>query len=197
MRIVTNRAVDVIRPVVFGFVVSILAASATAREDDVFSVDDPNTEDWSEKRISNLRQYQNPGTAIGVLSISERGIEALIYKDTVHMALEAGVTSISGTAAPGEEGNVVIAGHRDSFFRKLEGIPGGSRIQVVSESGTTEYEVEQVAIVDALDTTPLEPGDSNILTLITCHPFRYQGFAPDRYIVRATLVEDGYTADTN
>ena len=46
------------------------------------------------------------------------------------------------------------------------------------------YRVEQVSIVDALDTSVLSPTDETVLTLITCYPFYYKGYAPDRYIVR-------------
>ena len=47
-----------------------------------------------------------------------------------------------------------------------------------------------VSIVDALDTRPLEPTLADVLTLITCHPFYYQGYAPDRYIVSARLMNN-------
>ena len=52
---------------------------------------------------------------------------------------------------------------------------------------TVVYAVSSIAIVDALDTQALENTDESVITLITCHPFRYRGYAPDRYIVRAQL----------
>jgi hypothetical protein len=38
---------------------------------------------------------------------------------------------------------------------------------------------------DPLHVGMLEPAERRMLTLITCYPFHYVGFAPDRLIVRA------------
>jgi sortase A len=42
--------------------------------------------------------------------------------------------------------------------------------------------------VGADDIAVLHPSESEILTLITCHPFYFVGSAPDRFIVRAERV---------
>ncbi len=105
------------------------------------------------------------------------------------MALETGVIHVSNTPDPGEPGNVAIAGHRDSFFRRLEGVALGTRIELQTGHGNQLFEVSDVSIVDALDVSPLDQTDVDVLTLITCYPFYYQGFAPDRYIVRARRVD--------
>ncbi|MCZ6644250.1 MAG: class D sortase [Gammaproteobacteria bacterium] len=129
------------------------------------------------------------GEPEAVIAIPALDIAVPVYADRVPMALEGGTAWVDGTMAPGTSGNVAIAGHRDSFFRPLEGIPVGTRIQLTTNTGTQEFAVVSVSIVDALDTHPLDQTDSAVLTLITCHPFRYIGFAPDRYIVRAELTE--------
>ena len=49
--------------------------------------------------------------------------------------------------------------------------------------------------MDPLDISVLDSTDESILTLITCYPFYYVGFAPDRYIVRATLVQGDVSDD--
>ena len=99
-----------------------------------------------------------------------------------------------GTAAPGADGNIAIAGHRDSFFRPLEDVPLGTRIYLNAPKFAQAFRVVSVEIVDALDVTPLANADEAILTLITCYPFRYKGYAPDRYIVRAELIEEEASA---
>ena len=41
------------------------------------------------------------------------------------------------------------------------------------------------AVADALDVSVLEEPGGSLLTLITCYPFHYVGYAPDRFIVKA------------
>jgi sortase A len=48
-----------------------------------------------------------------------------------------GAGQVPGTPLPGAEGNVVIAAHRDTFFRKLEGILPGDRIPVATSEAAT------------------------------------------------------------
>jgi len=62
---------------------------------------------------------------------------------------------------------------------------------VQTNAGLQHFEVFDISIVDALEVSVLDPTDTTVLTLITCHPFYYQGYAPDRYIVRAAPVGVG------
>jgi sortase A len=43
--------------------------------------------------------------------------------------------------------------------------------------------------MSADDPAPLRPTDYPALTLVTCYPFYYVGNAPDRFVVRAKLVD--------
>ena len=149
----------------------------------------PDQHDWSDKRIASYKKYGvrvNPGA---VLSIPTLAITAGVYADTIPKSLEAGVSHVSNTSRPGEAGNVAIAGHRDSFFRRLEGVELGTLIELQTGHSNQLFEVSDVSIVDALDVSPLYQTDEDVLTLITCYPFYYKGFAPDRYIVRARRVD--------
>ncbi len=149
----------------------------------------PDQSDWSDKRIASYKKYGASGKPDAVLSIPILSISAGVFSDTIPMALETGVSHVSDTSDPGEPGNVAIAGHRDSFFRRLEGVALGTRIELQTEHSNQLFEVSDVSIVDALDVSPLDQTDVDVLTLITCYPFYYQGFAPDRYIVRARRVD--------
>jgi sortase A len=155
----------------------------------------PDQSDWSSKRVAAYtRSLQLQLDApMAVVSIPTIDIAVRVYADDVPMALESGTAWVAGSAAPATRGNIVVAGHRDGFFRRLEGIPLGTQIQLTTDAGIQEFEVVNVSIVDALDMSPLEPTDETVLTLITCHPFRYQGFAPDRYIVRAQAIANHST----
>jgi LPXTG-site transpeptidase (sortase) family protein len=97
---------------------------------------------------------------------------------------------------PGEPGNVVIAGHRDSFFRPLRNVQLGDDIFLDTRYGRFHYRVTSIDVVNPHDLSVLEPTDTATLTLITCYPFWVLGNAPDRFIVRAASVQDLPTART-
>jgi sortase A len=167
-----------------------------ARED-WHTVPFPDQSEWSKKRLASFAQAgkMDLGVPRAVVKIPSLNIAASVYSDRVPLALERGAAWVDGTAVPGGKGNIAIAGHRDSFFRALENVPLGTLIELATASGIQEFQVTSVAIVDALDTTPLDPEQDAVLTLITCHPFRYVGYAPDRYIVRASIVTTQPQAD--
>ena len=83
------------------------------------------------------------------------------------------------------DGNSAIAGHRDTFFRKLEGIRAGDRIRFSTVNRTAEFVVDSTEIVEPEDTEVMESRGYPELTLITCYPFYFVGSAPHRFIVHA------------
>jgi sortase A len=108
---------------------------------------------------------------------------------TNRTTLNRGVGVVDNTAAPGEPGNVALSAHRDSFFRPLKDIVIGDTIELQTLQGIQQFQVSDITIVDPTDISVLEPTERSILTLITCYPFYFVGYAPDRYIVRAELIE--------
>ena len=105
--------------------------------------------------------------------------------DTDSLLLGAG--HIRGTALPGGLGNFVVAAHRDTYFRPLQGIKPGMQIRVVTSEETFIYIVDAMKIVDPKDVDILDMGDVPQMTLITCYPFHYIGAAPKRFTVLAHL----------
>ena len=63
-----------------------------------------------------------PGTSIGRLEIPRIGLSAMVLEGSDDDTLRLAVGHLSNTALPGEPGNVVFAGHRDTFFRLLRGV---------------------------------------------------------------------------
>ena len=92
------------------------------------------------------------------------------------------------TALPGDPGNVVLAGHRDTFFRRLKDVRPGDRVTLTTPEGVFNYDIDSTAVVAPDRMEVLAPSASSSLTLITCYPFNYVGPAPDRFIVRARPV---------
>lgn len=126
---------------------------------------------------------------LGHIQIPERGVSAIINPGVDDQTLQRAVGHMTGTALPGEKGNVVLAGHRDTFFRGLEGVRKKDRIRITTPRARFTYVVESIRVVAPNRIDVLEPSDEPTLTLITCYPFNYLGRAPERFIVTARLAK--------
>jgi sortase A len=125
---------------------------------------------------------------IGRIQIPRLGLSAIIIEGTSRAALRRAVGHISGTALPGQSGNVGISGHRDTFFRPLRNIQKNDIITLTTLLGEYRYRVMSTKVVTPYDVAVLAPSGNEILTLVTCFPFYFVGSAPDRFIVRAERV---------
>jgi LPXTG-site transpeptidase (sortase) family protein len=130
------------------------------------------------------------GTAIAALSIPRVHLSAVVLHGSDAPTLRRGPGHLEHTKLPGDSGNVVIAGHRDSFFRPLRHVQHGDDIFLDTPEGQFRYRVTSLRVVNPHDLSVLEPTDDATLTLITCYPFWVLGDAPDRFVVRATRVVD-------
>jgi len=82
--------------------------------------------------------------------------------------------------------NIVIAAHRDTYFRPLKEIHKGDRITLETLDGQTRiYNVRSIEIVEPSEAGWMRQTEAPVLTLITCYPFNWIGPAPRRVIVRA------------
>jgi len=129
------------------------------------------------------------GSLVGRIEIPRLELSAVVFEGTSDDTLARGVGHLKGSAAPGERGNVVLAGHRDTFFRELRGIRRGDVVMIEAPAGNSQYRVDSTMIVMPDQTDVVGPNDGATLTLVTCYPFRYIGNAPQRFIVRATKVQ--------
>jgi sortase A len=133
------------------------------------------------------RPLSKPGDPVGRIDIPRLGVSAIIKAGTDARTLNLAVGHITGTALPGEAGNVGLAGHRDTFFRRLRDIRSDDEIRVTTPSGVYRYLVHRTDVVEPTDLWVLDPTPYPALTLVTCYPFSYIGSAPQRFIVRAEL----------
>jgi sortase A len=123
------------------------------------------------------------------MQIPRIGLSAVIVQGDSQEILSRAVGHIPGTALPGQAGNIVIAGHRDSFFRSLRKIHEGDRIVLETPGASYGYKVESTSVVAPTDLSVVQNSHQPELTLITCYPFSWIGSAPDRFIVRARPIE--------
>jgi sortase A len=129
-------------------------------------------------------------TPWGRIEISTIGLDAMILEGTNARTLRRAVGHIPGTPLPGQQGNVAITGHRDTFFRPLRNIRKDDEIRLTTLSGSYRYWVDSIKVVEAKDMGVLDNSEDEILTLVTCYPFYYVGPAPKRFIVRAHRIPE-------
>ncbi|HET9220751.1 MAG TPA: class D sortase [Terriglobia bacterium] len=139
-------------------------------------------------RVDGMKRVA-PGDPVFQLSIPRHKARFTVVEGTTTTALREGPGHLEGSALPGQTGNIVIAGHRDTHFLALKDVLIGDEIRIASEGAEYVYRVVDVRVVSPRDTSVLRPQARDSLTLITCYPFRFMGPAPDRYVVRALLFD--------
>jgi len=141
------------------------------------------------ERLDSPRIMAAPHAGAAVARLSIPRLHAVLYVVEGDEAsdLKRGPGHLIGSAMPGEAGNCVIAGHRDTHFRVLKNIQDGDEILLTRDGETWRYRVNELSIVSPDNLSPLQPSHTPVLHLITCYPFYYLGSAPKRFIVSARL----------
>jgi sortase A len=142
----------------------------------------------STSRAVGARREAEASGLLGRIEIPRLSISAVVVEGENARALARGVGHVPRTAFPGESGNVGLAGHRDTYFRKLRAIVPGDSVRIVSLDGAFIYTVDSVLIVPPKRVDLLDPTRRPTLTLVTCYPFHWIGPAPKRFVVRAHQV---------
>jgi sortase A len=120
-------------------------------------------------------------------------IQRFVIANATKKNLRHGPSWLAETVRPGDRGNCVIAGHRDTHFRALKDVKAGDEIVVDYGERVFTYRVKSMQVVQRTDTKLLRPTHQSVLTLVTCYPFYFAGPAPKRFIVRAELAETQIT----
>lgn len=123
---------------------------------------------------------------------SNRGARPLVVlAGASGRTLAFGPGHMAGSADPGETGNVVIAGHRDTHFRALRELAVGDELLLEDRwGGRHRYRVTRRLVTRYDDTSSLAPA-ADRLTLVTCWPFdALHPGGPMRYVVVAEAVEN-------
>ena len=129
------------------------------------------------------------GGAIAKLIIPRLDVELYVMEGDGASELRRGPGHVAGTAMPGQGGNCIIAGHRDTHFRVLKDIRKGDEIILQTRAGKYTYWVNGTEVVSPFNRVSLRPTGDAELHLITCYPFYYLGSAPKRFVVQAQLQE--------
>lgn len=138
------------------------------------------------------------GLPVGVLMVDSMACEAPVYLGSSEQNMLNGVAVVAGTSAPlGEpSSNCVIAAHRNMFFKQIENVQVGDRVDLRTIWGTYVYRVVEVRIILPSDIKAVAVQEGkDLLTLVTCHPY---GSNRQRIIAVCERDEDAeaLTADT-
>lgn len=139
------------------------------------------------KLLHEFKTQQPAGEVLTKLSIPRIGLRAVVIEGTSSRSLLLGPGHMTGSAIPGTDGNSVIAGHRDTFFRHLQTLRIGDAIYVLRTGKRFHYVVFGKRVVQANDISVLRASKGSELTLITCYPTHFIGPAPQRLIIVAKL----------
>jgi sortase A len=126
--------------------------------------------------------------------IPKINLDAIVVEGASRKKLSEGPGHVKETATPGEPGNAVITGHRDTFFRHIYELNKGDDILIRRNGQVFKYQVTGKKIVMPDDMAVLKQTPDPQLTLITCYPTYYIGPAPKRLVVFSRLVESSNDA---
>jgi sortase A len=136
--------------------------------------------------------YPEYGDEFGVLIIASAGIDYPVFNGDSDEQLNKGIGHYFGSRYPGENGKVVLSGHRNTVFKNLGKAKIGDQVVFETTYGTSIYKVSGIRITGGDDKTITDTAEGKeTLVLYTCYPFNYIGNAPKRYVVTCDLVQGG------
>ncbi|MEC7175193.1 MAG: class E sortase [Actinomycetota bacterium] len=129
-----------------------------------------------------------PVIELGTISIPAIDVEMGLHEGFRLTTLDLGPGHWPGTAMPGAQGNVVVAGHRVSkhqVFLRINELVVGDEIIYETDAGRFVYAVTDLQVVEPSDLWIIDQTPAYTTTLFACHP---PGSTAQRYAVSATLV---------
>jgi sortase A len=106
------------------------------------------------------------------LEAPRQGAAVMVLAGASGRTLAFGPGHVDGTPLPGDSGNAVVSGHRDTHFAFLRDLRSGDTLLVHSARGRVQrYLVSGIEVVRSKDVRVLIDAGDDRLTLVTCYPF--------------------------
>jgi sortase A len=140
------------------------------------------------KEARAWRKSSRRGDAIARLRLPTLDVSEIVVNGTDSSTLKQGPGRYLGSAMPGEDELVYIAGHRTTYgapFSRIDRLKRGDPVLVELPYGSFRYRITGHRIVDDNELSVLESKGFEQLALQACHP---RFFASQRYIAYAQLV---------
>lgn len=131
------------------------------------------------------------GTELGILTIERLDMKLPVVEGATEELLKITIAHVPETAAIGDTGNAVIAGHRSytygKDFNRLGEVEIGDIIGFTSADGEScLFEVFEIIVIEPDDQIAfIQTSDRSVITLYTCTPI-YE--ATHRLLVRAEKI---------
>jgi len=127
---------------------------------------------------------------VGRLRVPRLGVDEIVLAGASGNALAFAPGHLDGTALPGQCGNCVLSGHRDTHFGFLAKLRLGDVLELEAPDGRVQrFAVRSTHILRQSDYYVLDDDGSPVLTLTTCYPFNaVVPGGPLRFVVRAEAV---------
>jgi len=125
---------------------------------------------------------------VGEIEVPRLEMNVIVREGMDDTTLWKAAGHVPATALPGEPGNFVVLGHRDTLFRPLRGLEKGDKVRVRTANGDFSYWIDSIEVLspEAVSLSVSEAGETHI-TLVTCFPFDFVGPAPRRFVARGHL----------
>jgi sortase A len=126
------------------------------------------------------------------LQAPRHGVDTIVLAGGSPRTMAFAPGHVDATARPGQPGNCVLAGHRDTHFAFLEHLAPADQLQLATVDGREQtFLVTGTRVVHQSELWVMtqEGYPDQILTLVTCYPFKNSiPGGPWRYVVWAEAV---------
>lgn len=160
---------------------------------------------WTfEQEEFTLNNYDYKDEMIATITIPKIEIELPIYLGATKENMAKGIVSLGNTSLPigGYNTNCVLAGHRGyrgaPFFRDIEDLQVGDEVVIQNFWEQLKYKVFEIKVIYPTESEQiLIQEGKDMITLITCHPYRHNYQRYVVYCVRSDEFDDSMTYDGN
>lgn len=121
------------------------------------------------------------------LQMPRLSVDLIVLAGAYGRTLAFGPGHVGSSALPGQDGTMMLVGHRDTHFQFLNEVQPGDQLDLTGTDGTTRhYRVTAQRVMDSRRDSIVTSDERDELILITCFPFdAITAGGPLRYVVRA------------
>lgn len=126
---------------------------------------------------------------LGVLTINDSKNPIPIRNGITTDVLKKGIGLDETTDSIGE-GSSVLFGHREGVLWDLKDVKLGDIIEIETLSDSYKFSINEIKVVNPNDPFIYDSSSDgeSCITLVTCYPFVYMGSTPERFVVKANLI---------
>lgn len=205
-----NKLVKIIKATIIDIIVALLITLAIIFVIDLFwgqeinlafgiantiSINTENKEELAAPVLNNeenrIQNYPEYGTQYATIEIPKIDINLPVYYGDTLEVLKKGVGHSSGSYFPGEGGSIIYMGHNSKdVFRRFSELQVGNKIAIKTSYGEFNYQIYDMQIVEEhqTDKLPIQKTQEKLM-IYTCYPFHNIGYATQRYVVYANLIQ--------